>query len=78
MKITSVSLKFEPHIKAYLSISLDRIIVLTPQLHFMFGSNFYEADVSFICIFCLPALATASPELSSSTKTGSTGPESGS
>ena len=28
----SVSLKFEPHIKAYLSISLDRIIVLAPSI----------------------------------------------
>ena len=29
--ITSVSLKFEPHIKAYLSISLDSSIVLAPS-----------------------------------------------
>ena len=30
--ITSDSYKFEPHIKAYLSISLDRMIVLTPSI----------------------------------------------
>ena len=28
----SVSLRFEPHIKAYLSISLDKIIVLAPRI----------------------------------------------
>ena len=27
----SVSLEFEPHIKEYLSISLDKIIVLAPS-----------------------------------------------
>ena len=29
--VMSVSLKFEPHIKAYISMSLDRIIVLAPS-----------------------------------------------
>ena len=30
--VMSVSLKFEPHIKAYLSISLDIITVLAPSI----------------------------------------------
>ena len=35
--VTSVSLKFEPHIKAYLSISLDRIVVLAPSIPHLKG-----------------------------------------
>jgi hypothetical protein len=31
-KLTSVSQKFEPHTKAYLFTSLDRIIVLAPSI----------------------------------------------
>ena len=39
-EITSDSKKFEPDIKAYLAISLDRIIVLAPSIpHFKGLSN---------------------------------------